>query len=87
MTLRARILLGFGVVVLVPLLVFGLRVRTEMASRLTAEYERRVKSAVFTRIVVAANCPAALAQTIERMLAARPYERFKTPAILAAALT
>ena len=37
MTLRARILLGFGVVVLVPLLVFGLRVRTGMANRLTAE--------------------------------------------------
>ena len=46
MTLRARILLGFGVVVLVPLLVFGLRVRTEMASRLTAEYERRVAALV-----------------------------------------
>src|SRR2546426_3575120 len=46
MTLRARILLGFGVVVLVPLLVFGLRVRTEMANRLTAEYERRVAALV-----------------------------------------
>ena len=42
MTFRTRILVGFGVVVLVPLAVFGVRVRTEMASRLTAEYQRRV---------------------------------------------
>jgi len=42
MTFRTRILVGFGVVVLVPLALFGVRVRTEMASRLTAEYERRV---------------------------------------------
>src|ERR1051325_7982023 len=42
MTFRTRILIGFGVVVLVPLVLFGVRVRTEMATRLTAEYERRV---------------------------------------------
>lgn len=42
MTFRTRILIGFGVVVLVPLALFGVRVRTEMAIRLTAEYERRV---------------------------------------------
>ena len=42
MTFRTRILIGFGVVVLVPLALFGVRVRTEMATRLTAEYERRV---------------------------------------------
>ena len=42
MTFRTRILIGFGVVVLVPLALFGVRVRTEMASRLTAEYEGRV---------------------------------------------
>jgi len=46
MTFRTRILLGFGVVVLVPLLVFGLRIRAVMASRLTAEYESRVASLV-----------------------------------------
>ncbi len=42
MTFRARLLLGFGAVVLVPLTVFGLRVRVVMANRLTAEYQQRV---------------------------------------------
>jgi len=42
MSFRTRILVGFGVVVLVPLALFGVRVRTEMASRLTDEYQRRV---------------------------------------------
>jgi len=42
MSFRTRILIGFAAVVLVPLAVFGLRVRAEMASRLTAEYQRRV---------------------------------------------
>ncbi|HEX4602247.1 MAG TPA: ATP-binding protein [Gemmatimonadales bacterium] len=46
MTFRARLLLGFGGVVLLPLGVFGLRVRAEMANRLTAEYQRRVQSLV-----------------------------------------
>ena len=44
MTFRARVLLGFVVVVLVPLAVFGVRIRAEMTSRVTAEYERRVQS-------------------------------------------
>src|SRR4029077_3036857 len=42
MTFRSRILVGFGVVVLVPLVLFGVRVRTEMASRLTEEDQQRV---------------------------------------------
>ena len=42
MTFRTRILIGFAAVVLLPLAVFGLRVRAEMASRVTAEYQRRV---------------------------------------------
>jgi signal transduction histidine kinase len=42
MTFRARLLLGFGAVVLIPLTVFGLRIRVEMANRLTAEYQQRV---------------------------------------------
>ena len=46
MTLRTRILLGFGVVLLVPLVVFGLPIRALMANRLTAEYGRRVASLV-----------------------------------------
>lgn len=46
MTLRSRILLGFGAVVLVPLVIFGLRIRTEMANRLTAQYQQRVQSLV-----------------------------------------
>ena len=46
MTFRARMMVGFGLVVLVPLAVFGLRVRAEMATRLTVEYGRRVQSLV-----------------------------------------
>src|SRR5881296_971449 len=46
MTFRARLLLGFGVVVLVPLTVFGLRIRAVMANRLTAEYQQRVAALV-----------------------------------------
>jgi len=38
MTFRTRLLAGFGVVVLVPLVVFGLGIRREMSSRLSAEY-------------------------------------------------
>lgn len=46
MTFRARLLVGFGAVVLVPLIIFGLRVRTVMADRLTAAYQQRVTSLV-----------------------------------------
>ncbi|HYU37753.1 MAG TPA: ATP-binding protein [Gemmatimonadales bacterium] len=46
MTFRARLLLGFGAVVLVPLTVFGLRIRVVMANRLTAEYQQRVAALV-----------------------------------------
>jgi signal transduction histidine kinase len=46
MTFRTRVLAGIGVVVLVPLAVFGLGIRREMARRLTAEHERRVASLV-----------------------------------------
>jgi signal transduction histidine kinase len=42
MTFRTRLLAGFGVVVLVPLAVFGLGIRGEMSGRVAAEYERRV---------------------------------------------
>ena len=42
MTFRTRLLAGFGVVVLVPLAVFGLGIRREMSGRVSAEYERRV---------------------------------------------
>lgn len=42
MTFRTRLLAAFGVVVLVPLAVFGLGIRREMSRRVTAEYERRV---------------------------------------------
>jgi len=46
MTFRTRLLAGTGIVVLVPLAVFGLGIRREMARRLTAEHERRVASLV-----------------------------------------
>src|SRR5881394_2070583 len=42
MKFRTRLLIAFGVVVLIPLLVFGLGIRREMAKRVTEEYERRV---------------------------------------------
>jgi signal transduction histidine kinase len=46
MTFRTRLLAAFGVVVLVPLAVFGLGIRREMARRLTAESQWRVTSLV-----------------------------------------
>jgi len=46
MTFRTRLLTAFGVVVLIPLLVFGLGIRMEMARRITGEYERRVNALV-----------------------------------------
>lgn len=46
MTFRTRLLTAFGVVVLIPLLVFGLGIRLEMSRRVTGEYERRVGSLV-----------------------------------------
>jgi signal transduction histidine kinase len=46
MTFRTRLLTAFGVVVLIPLLVFGLGIRREMARRVTGEYERRVAALV-----------------------------------------
>jgi signal transduction histidine kinase len=42
MTYRTRLLAGFGVVVLVPLAVFGLGMRGAMSGRVAAEYEKRV---------------------------------------------
>ena len=46
MTFRTRLLTAFGVVVLIPLLVFGLGIRREMAKRVTAEYQHRVDALV-----------------------------------------
>ena len=46
MSFRARLLLGFGAVVLVPLTVFGWRIREVMVNRLTAEYQQRVAALV-----------------------------------------
>jgi len=46
MSFRTRLLAAFGVVVLVPLLVFGLGIRTAMSRRVTGEYERRVDALV-----------------------------------------
>ena len=46
MSFRARLLVAFGVAVLVPLLVFAAGVRREMDRRLTAEYHVRVDAAV-----------------------------------------
>jgi signal transduction histidine kinase len=46
MRFRTRLLIAFGVVVLVPLLVFGLGIRREMSKRVTDESERRVHTLV-----------------------------------------
>ena len=46
MKFRTRLLIAFGVVVLIPLLVFGLGIRREMAKSVTGEYERRVAALV-----------------------------------------
>jgi signal transduction histidine kinase len=46
MKFRTRLLIAFGVVVMIPLLVFGLGIRREMSKRVTAEYERRVGALV-----------------------------------------
>src|SRR5205807_238494 len=46
MTFRARLLAGFVVVVLAPLVVFGLGIRRGIAARLSAQYEARVTGLV-----------------------------------------
>jgi signal transduction histidine kinase len=46
MRFRTRLLIAFGVVVLIPLLVFGLGIRREMAKQVTGEYQRRVDALV-----------------------------------------
>ncbi|HEV8382763.1 MAG TPA: HAMP domain-containing sensor histidine kinase [Gemmatimonadales bacterium] len=46
MRFRTRLLISFGVVVLIPLLVFGLGIRREMTKRVTSEYDRRVNALV-----------------------------------------
>ena len=46
MNFRARLLVAFGVAVVVPLLIFAAGVRREMDRRLTAEYGARVDAAV-----------------------------------------
>src|SRR6266540_3580067 len=46
MKFRTRLLISFGVVVLIPLLVFGLGIRLEMARRVTSGDERRVSALV-----------------------------------------
>src|SRR5256885_1301586 len=46
MKFRTRLLIAFGVVVLIPLLVFGLGIRREMSKRVTSEYVQRVNTLV-----------------------------------------
>jgi signal transduction histidine kinase len=46
MKFRTRLLISFGVVVLIPLLVFGLGIRREMSQRVTTEDQRRVDALV-----------------------------------------
>src|SRR5438552_249647 len=67
MTFRTRILIGFGVVVLVPLALFGVRVRTAMATRLTDEYERRVATLVAVIRTHLTRDGAAIARRLEAL--------------------
>ena len=46
MKFRTRLLISFGVVVLIPLLVFGLGIRREMSRSVTGQYEQRVSALV-----------------------------------------
>lgn len=46
MSFRTRLLISFGVVVLIPLLVFGVGIRSAMSRRVTLEDERRVSALV-----------------------------------------
>jgi len=46
MKFRTRLLIAFGVVVMIPLLVFGLGIRREMSKRVTAADKRRVDALV-----------------------------------------
>ncbi|HLQ77394.1 MAG TPA: hypothetical protein VK210_08565, partial [Terriglobia bacterium] len=48
MLLRTRVLLSFGVVVLIPLALLAFGLRHEMTNRLTEEYQARVDSVVAT---------------------------------------
>src|SRR5256886_9444189 len=67
MTFRTRILIGFGVVVLVPFALFGVRVRTAVATRLTDEYERRVATRVAVIRTHLARDGAAIARRLEAL--------------------
>src|SRR2546430_12527456 len=64
---RTRILVGFGVVVLVPFALFGVRVRTAMATRLTDEYERRVATLVAVIRTHLTRDGAAIARRLEAL--------------------
>ena len=68
MSFRARLLLGFGAVVLVPLTVFGWRIREVMANRLTAEYQQRVAALVS---VIRADLDQRSAGIAQRLVALR----------------
>ncbi len=46
MKFRTRLLISFGVVVLIPLLVFGLGIRREMSRSVIGQYDQRVKALV-----------------------------------------
>ncbi|HVH11254.1 MAG TPA: HAMP domain-containing sensor histidine kinase [Gemmatimonadales bacterium] len=83
MTFRSRILAGFGGVVLVPLVLFGLRVRVVMANRLTAEYERRVAAQADVIRADIARDGAVIARRLEALSEAIPADdRFRS-AVLA----
>jgi len=82
MTFRTRLLAGFGVVVLVPLAVFGLGIRREMSGRVAAEYERRVGAlADVIRADVARQSDGIAARLTELKGAIAADNRFRVAAI------
>jgi len=79
MTFRTRLLAGFGVVVLVPLAVFGLGIRREMSGRLTAERMGALSDVVRADIARQSDGIATRLDALKDAL--RADNRFRTAAI------
>ena len=82
MSFRGRLLLAFGAVALVPLTVFGLRVRQAMADRLTAAYQQRVTALVAVIRADLERQSAAIGQRLDALATALVADnRFRVAAL------
>ena len=79
MTFRTRLLAGFGVVVLVPLAVFGLGIRREMSGRVAAEYVGALSDVVRADITRQSEAIATRLDALRDAL--RADNRFRTAAV------